>query len=214
VTDYKATLSYTSKPGATVAIYPYNSATGYIEVCMPGIEIIPGGATICYVETQIAFGLRTGLSSTLFNFKNDWSYYKADNVALSTTSETQRVSVHSNGKQVCGMLPPSLLTNASSNTDAFKYVIDETKAFTASINPNPSKGTIHLEINCREEGNYTVEIYNTIGQMISSQRLGKLYPGTHPINMNLQPGGSGMHLLQIKEEKSGNNWIGKTLLLN
>jgi hypothetical protein len=143
VSDYRATISYTSKPGATVAIFPYGTTMGYVQVCFPNVNIVPGGATIFYVETQITLGLRTGLSSTLFNATNDWSYYKAPGQPLSTISETRRIAVFSGDQMVCGDIPP-LTTARLSNLSSDKH---ESISDIVRIYPNPAKQQFTLQIN-------------------------------------------------------------------
>ena len=143
VTDYRATISYTSKPGATVAIFPYGTTMGYVQVCLPNIRIVPGGATICYVETQVTLGLRTGLSSSLFNYTNDWSYYKAPGQPLSTTSETRRVAVLSNSQMVCGELPAMA---TSSQSVSASFLSEQSSVAVLKAFPNPANELFTIEM--------------------------------------------------------------------
>jgi hypothetical protein len=116
---------------------------GYVEVCFPNITIVPGGATICYVESQITLGLRTGLSSSLFNYTNDWSYYKAPGQPLSTTSETRRVAVLSNGQVVCGELPTMV---TSSPSTAVSVQNEEKSIMGIKTYPNPANELLTIEM--------------------------------------------------------------------
>jgi hypothetical protein len=145
VSDYRATLSYTSRPGATVAIFPYGTTMGYVQVCYPGVDIIPGGSTSFYVESQIALGLRTGLSSSLFNYTNDWSYYRTAGQPLNTTAETRRIAVLSANQLVCGDLP-LMSTSAAKQTE---MGLSDASALSASavIFPNPAARSITLQLN-------------------------------------------------------------------
>lgn len=215
VSDYKATISYTSLPGATVGIYPYNATTGYIEVCFPGIDIVPGGPTICYVETQIAFGLRTGLSSSLFNYKNDWSYYQSDNVPLSTTAETQRVAVYTSGQMVCGNVPGSANITAANtlntNITAEKNYFGD-YSIAVRLYPNPAKDILYFDFTIPADDNYFLNLYNAFGQLIQTNNFGRLKTGLNLLQIHLKNYSSGMYYYEVRSSSKGNIISGKVVL--
>ncbi|MFZ9661085.1 MAG: T9SS type A sorting domain-containing protein [Chitinophagaceae bacterium] len=202
-------VSYTSKPGATVAIFPYGTTMGYVEVCFPNISIIPGSTTICYVESQIALGLRTGLSSSLFNYTNDWSYYKAPGQALSSTAETKRVAVLSNGQLTCGELPalvPSTINNLTSSIN--NQFNNYTKA---KIYPNPAKDLFYVELNKSVTNPVQFTLIDLSGRPVLKRTFQNATTHTFQIPLSLQSK-SGFYIWEIRMNNgqlfdSGKIWI-------
>jgi hypothetical protein len=212
VNDYKATISYTSKPGATVRIFEYSTTVGCVEVCFPGIDVVPGGPTTYYLETLVALGLRTGLSSSLFKYTNDWSYYKSDKVPLSTTAETERVSVHTGGRMVCGNLPP--VTQAKSGKTVSKQIVPEihgTSAEELLVYPNPSYDIVNFNFNTLKEDNYVLNLYNAYGQLLQTNNYCNITNGTGNLQLDLKKYPAGiyfysLHSLSGEEKLTGKIW--------
>jgi hypothetical protein len=74
---------------------------------------------------------------------------------------------------------------------------------TASQNfPNPFRDETRLNINLLQESQVSVDVFNTLGQLIESFNFGKLRNGPHQITLNLQDLNEGIYLYTLKAGES------------
>lgn len=65
------------------------------------------------------------------------------------------------------------------------------------IYPNPAKEATNLDMNLKNGGDVTIQIYNSVGQLVKSQSEGKLASGSHKITVNTNNLVSGTYMLVV-----------------
>jgi len=70
-----------------------------------------------------------------------------------------------------------------------------------NVYPNPASENTHVQISLEEKTNVTLEIHNTIGQLVYSDRM-KCVAGENKININVGQFASGVYLIKLKTEKA------------
>ena len=67
-----------------------------------------------------------------------------------------------------------------------------------SLYPNPTKNNVSLKINSKQESNYTIQIFNSLGQRVSkSIQKGKLFTGNQSIQINTNQLNSGIYFVKL-----------------
>jgi hypothetical protein len=74
----------------------------------------------------------------------------------------------------------------STGNPAFPVGIDKKSRNLASVSvfPNPAREMINMSVNLVQAGNVTVEVSNTLGQVVLTQELGKKDAGTHRFTLD------------------------------
>lgn len=77
--------------------------------------------------------------------------------------------------------------------------------------PNPFNPETKISFNLREAGNTQIEVYNILGQFVTSLVNGYLEKGEHSITFNAEKLNSGVYIYRLK---SGNKVIANKMILN
>jgi hypothetical protein len=72
------------------------------------------------------------------------------------------------------------------------------KVSIAHVNPNPSNGIIHIDIQTTETGRTQLSLMNLLGQKISSISDGELRPGNHSFDFNTKDLSAGSYFLLLQ----------------
>ena len=70
-----------------------------------------------------------------------------------------------------------------------------------NLSPNPNDGHFQLNFNIVKEGNYILEIHNTLGQIVYSETLNN-FNGTFSKQMDLSVYGKGVYSIRLKNATS------------
>ena len=82
--------------------------------------------------------------------------------------------------------------------------------YISAARPNPTNGNIEFDVNMKQKGNISIELYNNTGVLInSSQQL--LESGYKSLNLDLEKYDSGIYLLKVSFENSGKTEIQKII---
>lgn len=76
-----------------------------------------------------------------------------------------------------------------------QLISGNTNSFPASVFPTPAKGSSTLQFELPAEANLRLSIFNSAGQLMETQSLGQLAPGSQKIQLNLQGYRSGTYML-------------------
>jgi len=80
----------------------------------------------------------------------------------------------------------------------------------SNVHPNPTSEIIEFDIDTRTKNNVTIEVYDNMGKMISSEKY-NLEIGNTSIKTNLENYKSGIYLLKVLFEASGKTEIQKII---
>ncbi len=64
--------------------------------------------------------------------------------------------------------------------------------------PNPFNGSTELSFTLAHHGQTSIAIYNVMGQLVRTERLGSLQAGTHSISLNMDELPSGVYLYELR----------------
>jgi len=73
--------------------------------------------------------------------------------------------------------------------------------YTANAYPNPSNGFVTIPVYLQNAGNVSIEVYDSMGKMISSSALGNRKAGDQQIQMDLSTLSSGLYHFRLFNEK-------------
>lgn len=99
-----------------------------------------------------------------------------------------------------------LLQTNTVSTDAVKSV-----ANSVNIAPNPTAANSSLSYNLTESANVTVRVMNTMGQVLSNEKLGNQTQGTHSFTVDSSKLTNGIYYVSLT---AGNNTFTKKLVIN
>jgi hypothetical protein len=68
--------------------------------------------------------------------------------------------------------------------------------------PNPFSGTTQVDVNLQKSADMTIEILNTLGQVVSTQSYKSVTPGTHTFNLDAADLSSGIYFYTIRANGS------------
>ena len=68
--------------------------------------------------------------------------------------------------------------------------------------PNPFSGTSQVDVNLQKTADMTIEILNTLGQVVSTQSFKSVTPGTHTFNLDAAGLSSGIYFYTIRANGS------------
>jgi len=79
--------------------------------------------------------------------------------------------------------------------------------------PNPFNPTTNIKFQMAHSSNVTLEVYDVLGRLVSSQTLGIRTPGEHVVPFNAANLASGTYFYRLKMLTTGATLIGKMMLL-
>jgi Secretion system C-terminal sorting domain len=79
--------------------------------------------------------------------------------------------------------------------------------------PNPFNPTTNIKFQMAHSSNVTLEVYDVLGRLVSSQALGIRTPGEHVVPFNAANLASGTYFYRLKMLTTGATLIGKMMLL-
>jgi hypothetical protein len=89
------------------------------------------------------------------------------------------------------------LTSAAEFTATAVSVNDIKLSSSLKLYPNPTNGNSNLELNLVENSNVTVDVLNTLGQVVFTKTLTNV-SGNQTVNIDSQNFESGLYLVNIK----------------
>ena len=81
-----------------------------------------------------------------------------------------------------------------------------------SVYPNPFNPSTTAMVAVREVGDYDVQIYNVLGQLIEKQRITATIPGRMEVNLDFGRYASGLYLISVKNLQTGKIATAKAIL--
>jgi len=161
--DYIVSMNQ-SPSGATVSGLQWvEDSVYYVEVCMPGTSIYPGGQSQAHREVQLRISLPTSAPASAWNPANDWSYFYNDSTAMNNSLQRNpRIPFYNNGVLLYGLLPdgtganipPEAIISASPVTGYMPLTVN----FDATASHDPDGDTLAFHLDFADGGSDTTGI--------------------------------------------------------
>lgn len=182
--------------------------TSTIQTVADGIGILNLNSSVSLpnclrvkIKQKIAFSFLGGLfagtvDQYLYNYYHSSSKYPVFSISYN--------HIISSGFPLVGI--PAINTNQS-KVEALSNIVlsvNEKKSNTLIFKtfPNPATDEINIQLVLTQNETYTIEVINSLGQIVNARVLSNLNPGMHDENINVSTLESGVYSIKVKGKHS------------
>jgi len=127
---------------------------------------------------------------------NHWDEFYTDLITATTDTEFSQIkvrlefipdqTVNYRGWEIESMILFSMIDEYLGATDIGGTIAPKIPMKINSLYPNPSNGMVQIDLSNFPGGFANIKVFNILGQEIYSQKIMKMSPGNHFINLNLE----------------------------